>query len=228
LIEEWRLNPSLFQTTLIVTPPSLATQWADELALHAPTLKVLVYEGWSKVDVPIIVTNIKGKKVQHKRLAAGDRQTSARSSRSNTPGMANGRAKSVPRIGKRGVSVSTDAMDTDDNYAPRPDASANDREDSLDWCSYINTFDVCITTYTVLRQDFNVARAAPTRPRRDDVVYSNLQKPRSPLVMVEWWRVIMDEVQMVGGGNSAYAYTLLSFLSAWLAYSIRGAGKWSL
>ncbi|KAK7680848.1 hypothetical protein QCA50_016158 [Cerrena zonata] len=40
-------------TTLIVTPASLAPQWADELAKHAPTLKVLIYEGWSKVKVPI-------------------------------------------------------------------------------------------------------------------------------------------------------------------------------
>ena len=67
-------------------------------------------------------------------------------------------------------------------------------DDALDWCSFINTFDVCITTYSVLRQDLNVARAAPVRPRREDVVYSSVTRARSPLVMCEWYRVIMDEV----------------------------------
>ena len=40
------------KTTLIVTPPSLAQQWADEIKLHAPSLKVLSYDGWEKLRVP--------------------------------------------------------------------------------------------------------------------------------------------------------------------------------
>ena len=36
-----------------MTPPSLASQWVDELALHAPGLRVLVYEGWTKLKVPV-------------------------------------------------------------------------------------------------------------------------------------------------------------------------------
>jgi E3 ubiquitin-protein ligase SHPRH len=78
----------------------------------------------------------------------------------------------------------------------------NEDDDILDWCSYVNTFDVCITTYNVLRQDLTVARAPPKRPRRAQVEYSNLDRPRSPLVMCEWYRVIMDEVQMMGTGKS--------------------------
>jgi len=37
------------QTSLIVTPPTLAGQWYDELCAHAPSLKVLLYEGWTKI-----------------------------------------------------------------------------------------------------------------------------------------------------------------------------------
>jgi hypothetical protein len=40
-----------------------------------------------------------------------------------------------------------------------------------------------ITTYNVLRQDLTVARAPPKRPHRADVEYSNIDRPRSPLVM---------------------------------------------
>jgi len=95
----------------------------------------------------------------------------------------------------------------DDNYMdidkPTTPVAATDEnnEEIVDWCSYINTFDICITTYNTLRQDLSVARAIPVRPRREDVVYSNTGRARSPLVMCEWYRVIMDEVQMVGGGK---------------------------
>lgn len=66
---------------------------------------------------------------------------------------------------------------------------------SLDnWPTYINDFDVCVTTYDILRQDLVVARAAPSRPVRQTAEYSKYKRPISPLVMCEWYRVIMDEV----------------------------------
>lgn len=101
------------------------------------------------------------------------------------------------------------------------DVDANDEVEDieiLDWCSYVHTFDVVITTYAVLRTDFNVARAAPDRPRREDVVYTNVERPRSPLVMVEWNRVVMDEVQMVGGGQTEFV-DFISCLS-YVAYYV--------
>jgi E3 ubiquitin-protein ligase SHPRH len=80
-------------------------------------------------------------------------------------------------------------------------------EDVLDWCAYANTFDVCITTYNVLQHDLSVARAPLTRPRREVAAYSKIERPRSPLVMCEWYRVIMDEVQMVGGGKTEHVFS---------------------
>ncbi|KAI6163980.1 SNF2 family N-terminal domain-containing protein [Pisolithus thermaeus] len=164
---EAKLYVKEIKTTLIITPPSLAQQWADELATHAPSLKVLVYEGWSKVGVPI--TEAAAEEEREKR-----RDTTLRNKR---------KAKGA-------------------------DA------DVLDWCSYVNQFDVCITTYNVLRLDMVVARAPPKRPRRQDVSYSNLERPRSPLVMCEWYRVIMDEVQMMGAGKSEEMVSLVPRLSS--------------
>ncbi|KAI0053500.1 hypothetical protein FA95DRAFT_1579571 [Auriscalpium vulgare] len=140
------------KTTLIVTPSSLSQQWIDELSAHSPTLKVFVYEGWTKPPVPA-----------KKRVSKG-------------------RSKKG-----KGKPVDDDDQDQDemdvDNGGP------------LDWCSYINAYDVCITTYNVLQQDLNVARAPPTRPRREVAEYSRTRRPRSPLIMCEWYRVIMDEVR---------------------------------
>jgi E3 ubiquitin-protein ligase SHPRH len=90
-----------------------------------------------------------------------------------------------------------DSMDVDN-------PSDDEDNDILDWCSHINTFDVCLTTYGVLQQDLTVARPPLLRPRRETASYTNVEKPRSPLVMCEWYRVIMDEVQMAGGGKTEF------------------------
>ena len=72
----------------------------------------------------------------------------------------------------------------------------------MTWCDFINQYDVCIATYSTLQQDLGVARPPIQRPRRQNVKYEIIERDRSPLVMVEWFRVIMDEVQMVGGGKA--------------------------
>lgn len=98
-------------------------------------------------------------------------------------------------------------------------------DNNEEWCSYINEYDVCITTYNVLTNDLHVARPPARRPRRDGVSYVNIERQRSPLVTCEWYRVIMDEVQMVGGGKTEWV-SLTSLLSAWTL--IPRLGRWSL
>ena len=75
-------------------------------------------------------------------------------------------------------------------------------DNNEEWCSHIDEYDVCVTTYNVLTNDLHVARSPSRRPRRDGVSYLNIKRQRSPLVTCEWYRVIMDEVQMVGGGKT--------------------------
>ncbi|KAG6826270.1 hypothetical protein H0H92_000500 [Tricholoma furcatifolium] len=198
-----RLDVKAIKTTLIVTPPALATQWADELAAHAPSLKVLKYDGWSKVAVPITQTQLEAARVE---LTAKAKR--GKSSKKKTV------LKSKLKRGVRSALDSDDeAMDVDNDTDPS--ASTSTTPDELqDWCSYVHGFDVVITTYAVLRSDFNVALAAPVRPRREDVIYSTIERTRSPLVLVEWYRVIMDEVQMVGGGKVEDMVSLIPRLSS--------------
>jgi E3 ubiquitin-protein ligase SHPRH len=143
----------------------LQNQWIDELKTHAPSLKVLVYEGWAKV-IP------KLKAVQKK-----------------VPQKVKTRAVSR-HSAKRSASVSVEEPDLP--------------EQNFDWPTEANQYDVVITTYQVLKSDLNVARAARLRPHRSNVIYCSdgPDAPRSPLVRVEWYRVVMDEVQMVGGGKT--------------------------
>ncbi|OJA13264.1 hypothetical protein AZE42_10360 [Rhizopogon vesiculosus] len=141
------------------------SHYYEQVAAHAPGLKVLVYEGWSKVDVPITLDDVEDEQ---------ERQGDANKKN------AKGNAKVIDE---------EDAMIIDEEWT----STAKD-DGILGWCSYVNIFDVCITTYNVLRQDLTVSRAPPKRPRRADVEYSNLDRPsRSPLVMCEWYRVIMGD-----------------------------------
>ncbi|EAU87406.2 hypothetical protein CC1G_02165 [Coprinopsis cinerea okayama7 len=190
---EARLDVKAVRTSLIVTPVSLASQWIDEIRAHAPSLKVLVYDGWSSVKVPITRTKLeeeraKGPKVKEKAPAI-----------TTTNAKKKTRTKTRPPTHEE-VLAEELARDKDGHL--------------LEWCDYVQQFDVVITTYQVLKTDFNVARAAPLRPRREDVVYLNIERPRSPLVMVEWNRVIMDEVQMVGGGKVEDMVSLIPRLSS--------------
>lgn len=73
---------------------------------------------------------------------------------------------------------------------------------SEEWALFCQEYDVVITTYNALSQELNVARGAVSRPRRDTAEYGERSLPRSPLIMVEFWRVIMDEVQLSGGTNT--------------------------
>ncbi|KAG1750477.1 SNF2 family N-terminal domain-containing protein [Suillus paluster] len=199
---EANLEVKEIKTTLIVTPPALAPQWVDELAAHAPGLKVLIYDGWSKVGVPITPDDVEDERERRRnahRRTGGKNGNGTSRIKNNTKGKA--KAKAIDNGDAMG-------MDVEER------TSMVEGDDILDWCTYVNTFDVCITTYNVLRQDLTVARAPPKRPRRADVEYSNLDRPRSPLVMCEWYRVIMDEVQMMGTGKSEEMVSLVPRLSS--------------
>lgn len=78
-----------------------------------------------------------------------------------------------------------------------------------DWAKHCQKFDVVITTYPTLTHELNVAKGTLARPRRDGVEYLGRTPPRSPLVLVEFYRVIMDEVQLSGGTNTVEMVSLI-------------------
>lgn len=120
-----------------------------------------MYDGWSKLNVPI--TEYELELEREKRSNGGKVKSKGQQT-------ANSKAKK----GKGKAQDDGDYMDVSSPAVSSPKDQSSGHgtngEDILDWCSYINTFDVCITTYATLRQDLSVARAAPVRPRRQDVV----------------------------------------------------------
>jgi E3 ubiquitin-protein ligase SHPRH len=181
---------------LIVTPVSLATQWKDELEKHAPTLKVLFYDGWTKLAVPFHAN----------RRSPLEEKEKVEAKKAKSKGKAKVKAEEdAAAPTKKSVKAAQKAAEKEkeNEMARGPDGKL------LHWCEYVHQFDVVITTYNVLRSEIHVARPGPDRPRREDSAYSKDGRLRSPLVMVEWKRVVMDEVQMVGGGNAAEMVSLV-------------------
>lgn len=74
--------------------------------------------------------------------------------------------------------------------------------------------DIVLTTYTVLASEIHYAREAPKRALRNEKVY--VQR-RSPLVGLSWWRVCLDEAQMIESGvsNAATVARLIPRVNAW-------------
>nr|POE48401.1 putative atp-dependent helicase irc20 [Quercus suber] len=63
-------------------------------------------------------------------------------------------------------------------------------------------FDVVLTTYQTLRKEVHFAEDPPERNMRHS---RRFERKRSPLVQITWWRVVLDEAQMVESGVSAAA-----------------------
>ena len=146
--------------------------------------------------------------------ARREQQTKQRKSKSKAArDAAIAKGKRIKRPTKRGPRSTIKIEDSDNSDiemvdSPATGSSVQDDDGLVDWCTYVSGYDVVITTYNILQQDLGVARPPPVRPRRSNVQYSNLERSRSPLIMCEWYRVIMDEVQMAGGGKTEYVYVL--------------------
>ena len=62
--------------------------------------------------------------------------------------------------------------------------------------------DVVLTTYQVLAKEVHFAEEPPERNMRHA---RKFERKRSPLVQIQWWRVCLDEAQMVESGVTAAA-----------------------
>lgn len=76
------------------------------------------------------------------------------------------------------------------------------------------SYDVVLTTYNVLASEIYYSGVTPDRSLRHEKKYERRQ---SPLVQIHWWRVVLDECQMVESGvsNAAKVAQLIPRTNAW-------------
>ena len=74
--------------------------------------------------------------------------------------------------------------------------------------------DVVITTYSVLAAEINFTALNPEKSLRKEPKYP---RPKSPLMQLSWWRVVMDEAQMIESGVSKAAVVarMIPRINAW-------------
>ncbi|THC95931.1 hypothetical protein EYZ11_004573 [Aspergillus tanneri] len=78
----------------------------------------------------------------------------------------------------------------------------------------IADYDVVLTTYNVLAREVHYSGDAPKRNLRHE---KRFEPRKTPLVQISWWRVCLDEAQMIESGvsNSAKVARLIPRRNAW-------------
>lgn len=123
--------------TLIITPPSILHQWADEIENHAPTLNTYIYSADS-----------------HKTITA----------------------------------------------------------------EQLAQYDIVLSTYHVLSREINYVQEHD-RSRRYERVYT----PRkSPFMLIDWWRLCLDEAQMIEGASVSQAAAVANMIPRVMSWAVSG------
>jgi E3 ubiquitin-protein ligase SHPRH len=104
------------------------------------------------------------------------------------------------------------------HYKGLPPPSAREKEHMEATVENLMEYDVVLTTYTVLSREIHFAKPLPDRSLR----HKKQHEPRkSPLVQISWWRVCLDEAQMVESGVSQAA-TVARIIPRCNAWAVSG------
>jgi E3 ubiquitin-protein ligase SHPRH len=92
--------------------------------------------------------------------------------------------------------------------------NASKRRSGDETISELADHDVVLTTYNVVGREIHYARERSDRQLRDRRRY---EPPKSPLTQISWWRVCLDEAQMVESGVSQAAQVarLIPRVNSW-------------
>ncbi|KAI8935655.1 hypothetical protein NX059_007179 [Plenodomus lindquistii] len=88
------------------------------------------------------------------------------------------------------------------HYTGIPPPSAPKREHAAATVENLMRYDVVLTTYAVLSREIHHATPPPDRSLRHERRH---ERRASPLVGISWWRVCLDEAQMIESGVSQAA-----------------------
>ncbi|KAK6354303.1 hypothetical protein TWF730_008713 [Orbilia blumenaviensis] len=79
---------------------------------------------------------------------------------------------------------------------------------------YLLEYDIVLSSYTVLASELHYAERPPDRSLRQA---KRFERRSCPLVEIQWWRVCLDEAQMIESGvsNAAQVARLIPRVNAW-------------
>ncbi|KAL8695514.1 MAG: hypothetical protein Q9218_000092 [Villophora microphyllina] len=91
---------------------------------------------------------------------------------------------------------------------------ADEVKDNAGYAATFNEYDVVLTTYSVLAREIHHSGHVPDRTFRQQKKH---QRRLSPLTQLKWWRVVLDEAQMIESSvsNAAKVAQLIPRHNAW-------------
>ncbi|KAF2630828.1 hypothetical protein BU25DRAFT_334389 [Macroventuria anomochaeta] len=100
------------------------------------------------------------------------------------------------------------------HYKGLPPSSASKKEHAAATVVELMRYDVVLTTYGVLSKEVHYVTPPPARSSRHERRH---ERRKSPLVEISWWRVCLDEAQMVESGvsNAAKVARVIPRCNAW-------------
>lgn len=100
------------------------------------------------------------------------------------------------------------------HYKGLRSSNASNKEHSEATVEELLRYDVVLTTYGVLSREIHYATPPPDRSSRHEKRH---ERRKSPLVQISWWRVCLDEAQMVENGvsNAAKVACVVPRCNAW-------------
>lgn len=90
------------------------------------------------------------------------------------------------------------------------------------WVERVSKADIVLTTFSVVQSDWDVAPAPVERSRRSTAVYMDNPRPRSALLLCNWRRVIIDEIQELDIGAASKSANMIKSIKRRASLAISG------
>lgn len=182
------------KTTLIAAPDSILRQWYGEIAQLCPSLSVTIYKGPGRYPELSNVPRYIGEYLQRFDIVLVNYVTISREM-----DYANYSSRHIPTRG--GYKRNADGDKKTENQEPATEKSISSLVD--DYKAELNPAPTSEGSFNHKKYDKAALEELAAKVRREDpstIPHTHFYE--SPLMLCQWWRVVLDEVQMVSSGAS--------------------------
>ncbi|KAM9905817.1 hypothetical protein OXX79_001921 [Metschnikowia pulcherrima] len=207
------------KTTLIAAPDSIIRQWYSEICQICPSLSVTIYKGLGKYpelnNIPQYIAEF---------LQSYDVVLLNYATLSKETDYANYSSRHKPTRGGKKRNIEESEEDSGGKNASQPLVSASTAEvdtykAEFRLPEFNNQQNVALSQRKYERKV--MTDLAEKIARRDLKTISHTQYYESPLMSCQWWRVVLDEVQMVSSGSTK-AFATAAILPRFHSWGVSG------
>lgn len=197
-------NVKKLKTTLIAAPDSILRQWYSEIGHLCPSLSVTIYKGLGKYPELSNVPRYIGEYLQRFDIVLMNYATMSREM-----DYANYSSRHIPTRGGQKRTGESDKTDRNENGTEGNGNGQDTNDFSQDIEALVAEYKAELNPphvealFSQKKYDKAVLEELAARVRREDpLTIPHTHFYESPLMLSQWWRVVLDEVQMVSSGAS--------------------------